>query len=408
MQKRYGLVGEKLPHSFSKQIHEILWVEKYDLIELKRDEVEAFFRKKDFGGVNVTIPYKKTAMDCCDVVDENAKKIGCVNTVVNKNGVLYGYNTDYDGFICCVGREGIGFFEQNVLILGTGATSKTVCAAVKACGAKSVKFVSRNGEINYENIYEYTDTQVIINTTPVGMFPDIDGQSVDLSRFENLVSYVDVVYNPLRTRMYQQAKSLNKQCCCGLAMLVGQAVYAARHFSEKPIDNLAIERTLAKLLPSRTNIVLTGMPGCGKSTIGKLLAEKLGRKVYDSDELIEKNAGMPIPEIFEKYGEAHFRDLEAKAILELSKLNGVIISTGGGAVMREENRLRLSQNGRVYFIKRDIERLARGGRPLSTGLDALNEMYSKREPVYTAFADVIVENNGQLEDAAQRIWSEFI
>ena len=191
-------------------------------------------------------------------------------------------------------------------------------------------------------------------------------------------------------------------------MLVGQAVYAARHFSEKEIDNLAIERTLSKLLPSRTNIVLTGMPGCGKSTIGKLLSEKLDRKVYDSDELIVKNAGMSIPEIFEKYNEAHFRELEAQAISELSKMNGIIISTGGGAVMREENRLRLSQNGRVYFIKRDLEHLARGGRPLSTGLDALREMYAKREPVYTGLAEVIVDNNGQIEQSAQRIWSEFI
>ncbi len=408
MSNRYGLVGEHLPHSFSKEIHESLWAQKYDLIELQRYEVEAFFEKRDFCGVNVTIPYKKTAMDCCDVVDETAKRIGCVNTVVNKDGVLYGYNTDYDGFICCVGREGIGFFEQNVLILGSGATSKTVCAAVIACGAKSVKFVSRNGELNYENIYEYTDTHAIINTTPVGMYPDIDGVSVDLSRFPNLVSFVDVVYNPLRTRMYQQAKSLKKQCCCGLAMLVGQAVCAARHFSNKEIDRLAIEKTLSKLLPSRTNIVLIGMPGCGKSTIGKLIAKKLNREVYDSDALIEKNAGMPIPEIFKKYGEAYFRELEEQAILELSKMNGIIISTGGGAVLRKENRLRLSQNGRIYFIKRDIERLARGGRPLSTGLEALKEMYENREPVYTAFADATIDNNGQIEESAQRIWSEFI
>ena len=403
-----GLLGRKLGHSYSPQIHAYLGDYSYELFEKEPNEIGDFLKNGDFTAINVTIPYKKDVIPFCDELSPRAIAMGAVNTIVRRpDGSLIGHNTDHFGFSSMVERCGLKPAGKKVLVLGSGGASNTAVRVMAEMGA-NVVIISRRGENNYSNLYLHTDASIIVNATPVGMYPDIDGASVDLSRFPNLVSFVDVVYNPLRTRMYQQAKSIKKQCCCGLAMLVGQAVYAARHFSEKEIDNLAIERTLSKLLPSRTNIVLTGMPGCGKSTIGKLLSEKLDRKVYDSDELIVKNAGMSIPEIFEKYNEAHFRELEAQAISELSKMNGIIISTGGGAVMREENRLSLSQNGRVYFIKRELEHLARGGRPLSTGLDALREMYAKREPVYTGLADVIVDNNGQIEQSAQRIWSEFI
>lgn len=408
MDLRFGLIGEKLPHSFSKEIHESLWAESYELIELKKEEVEDFFNKKEFSGVNVTIPYKETAMNCCDVVDENAKKIGCVNTVINKNGVLYGYNTDYNGFKDCVARENISFENKSVLILGSGATSKTVYVAVNDMGAGSVSFASRKGKINYENVYEKCNPQVIVNTTPVGMYPETDGQLLDLSRFANLEAYADVVYNPLKTKTYLQAKDLGLKCCCGLAMLVGQAVSAAEYFTDSQIAKEKAGEILEKITKSRTNIVLTGMPGCGKSTVGRIIAKKLSRKVFDSDELIEQKAGLSIPEIFEKYGEAYFRSLETQVIAELSKKNGIIISTGGGVPLKEENRQRLSQNGRIYFIKRDLNNLARGGRPLSKDINALEQMYKVRKPVYSAFADITVENNNTSEQCAQQIWSDFI
>ncbi len=408
MDLRFGLIGEKLPHSFSKEIHESLWAESYELIELKKEEVEDFFNKKEFSGVNVTIPYKETAMNCCDVVDENAKKIGCVNTVINKNGVLYGYNTDYNGFKDCVARENISFENKSVLILGSGATSKTVYVAVNDMGAGSVSFASRKGKINYENVYEKCSPQVIVNTTPVGMYPETDGQFIDLSRFSNLEAYADVVYNPLKTKTYLQAKDLGLKCCCGLAMLVGQAVSAAEYFTDSQIAKEKAGEILEKITKSRTNIVLTGMPGCGKSTVGRIIAKKLSRKVFDSDELIEQKAGLSIPEMFEKYGEAYFRSLETQVIAELSKKNGIIISTGGGVPLKEENRQRLSQNGRIYFIKRDLNNLARGGRPLSKDINALEQMYKVRKPVYSAFADITVENNNTSEQCAQQIWSDFI
>ncbi len=404
----YGLIGKSLPHSFSPLIHKSLWGADYSLCELSEKGVSDFFESRDFKGVNVTIPYKKTAFDMCDVLSENAKNIGSVNTVINKNGILYGYNTDFQGLLYSLKRSGISLENKKVVILGSGATSKTAYAAAEYLNAASVSVVSRNGILNYRNVYELTDTEIIINTTPVGMYPDNDRCLVDLSKFKKLKGVMDVVYNPLRTRLISDAKNLGLKTADGLSMLAAQGVYAAKLFTGNDFTEDDIEKQIGLLYDICENIVLIGMPGCGKTSVGSLIAKKTGRRFYDIDAEIEKREGKTVPEIFKENGEEYFRNIEAQTVRDVSKNTGCVIATGGGCVLNPENILRLKQNGRVFLIERDISLLPLTGRPLSKDFFALKDMENKRLPLYRGAADEIVKNNGgDFTVCAERIWEKY-
>ena len=404
----YHVIGEKLAHSHSPAIHKLLGNRAYSVLELPRDELAAYFAARDFDGVNVTIPYKEAVMPLCDFLDGAAVTIGAVNTVVNLGGKLFGCNTDFDGFIFMCNRARIDFSGKNVLILGSGGTSKTAAAAARKMGAAKIQKVSRTGQINYENVYTAAkDTQIVVNTTPVGMYPRVDECPIELSRFENLCGVVDVVYNPLRTRLVLEAQRLHIPATGGLAMLVAQAAFADRVFRGKTHSGDEIVRVTAQMRRRLTNIVLIGMPGCGKSTVGKILAHETGRALFDLDRKIAGRAGMPIPEIFEKQGERAFRDLETEMTKEIAANCGVIIACGGGTVLRPENREALAQNGCILYIKRKTEELARGGRPLSAGDGALEALYEQRHTIYEDFADITVPESPSVGAAAMAALDAF-
>ena len=402
----YGLIGERLGHSFSTPIHEALWAEEYRLLPMDRDALDRFLQEKDFDGVNVTIPYKQTVLPYCDEIDEKAQAIGCVNTIVNRNGRLIGYNTDFDGAAYCLGRAGISLGGKSVLILGSGSTSLTLQAVAQAQGAAEVRRVSRQGALTYDNAHLLTAPQVILNATPVGMYPNVEGRPVDLRRFPTVEAVGDVVYNPLHTDLVLQAEELGLRCCGGLAMLVAQAVYAARHFCGRDFTDDETEAVIRRMERDKQNIVLVGMPGCGKSTVGRLLAELSGKTLVDLDEEIVRRAGKPIPAIFADGGEEAFRALEHTVLSEISAEGGQIIATGGGAVLKPENRRALRRNGRVYFLRRPLDQLPTEGRPLSQTGD-LEAMYRLRLPLYEETAHAAVSNDGTPEETAQEIWRDF-
>jgi len=400
----YGLVGEKLPHSFSPYIHKKLWAENYELIELNKADAPAFFQNRNFKGLNITIPYKELAKKMCDMVEDDADRIGCVNTVVNVGGMLYGANTDYLGLKYCLFRADIHIKDKNVLILGTGATSKTADILAYDMEAKTIEKVSRNGELNYENIYEKQETQIIINTTPVGMYPNIGESLVDLSRFQNLEAVVDVIYNPLKTKLVSDAQKLGIKATNGLPMLVAQAVFSAKYFAKKEFGRAEIESLISDLQRDRQNIVLIGMPGSGKTTIGREVAKNLNREFLDIDALIEEKEKMSIPDIFKKYGEEYFRSLETEIIKNIAGETGCVISCGGGAVLCEKNVDCLKMNGKLYHITRDIDKLPTNNRPLSVNLE---EMAMKRLPIYENCADVTVNNNDSIEKAVEELMEKL-
>ena len=404
----YGLIGERLSHSYSKLIHNRLGDYGYELYSIAPGELDGFMRARAFKGLNVTIPYKKAVIPYCDELSDAARRIGSVNTlVVRGDGSLYGHNTDYDGFIYAVRSANINFTGKKVLVLGSGGTSMTAHAAAAALGAGDVVTVSRTGEVNYENVYELSDAGIVVNTTPVGMYPKNGEAALDLSRFPALSGVVDVVYNPLRTALLLKAEELNIPRVCGLPMLVAQAKAAAELFLSKKIDDREIDRIYKSLLGSITNIVLVGMPGSGKTSIGRAVAESLGRSFVDTDELVSKRAGLSISDIFAKYGEAYFRKLESEVVSEAGKEKGLVIATGGGAVMSRDNRDALRQNGRVYHITRPLEALSTDGRPLSSSLGAVRAIFAEREPVYAALADTSASNAGSIIQAAVLITEDF-
>ncbi len=392
--KQYGLIGKKLTHSFSKEIHNKLADYPYDLIELAEDEIEPFFQKKKFVAVNVTIPYKETVIPFLDEVSDVAKRIGAVNTVVQKDGKLYGYNTDYYGMKALIEKIGIGFQQKKVLILGTGGTSKTANVLAKDLGASEILTVSRNekdGVITYpEAIESHLDANIIINTTPSGMYPDCEGKPMDISTFASLEGVVDAVYNPLRTNLVADAKRKGIKAEGGLYMLVMQAVAAAEKFSDTKIEQTIADQVFASVLASKENIVLTGMPGSGKSTVGNLL--KLDDfQFVDTDKEIEKRCGCPIKELIATRGEPYFRDLETEVIFDISQKSSCIIATGGGTILREENVNCLKRNGKLFFLNADFKRLqATSDRPLSDTYEKLQKLYDERIEIYKASADVIV------------------
>jgi len=405
---KYGLLGEKLSHSFSPRIHSLLGCEDYGLLEVPRDELDAFMTQRKFEAINVTIPYKKDVMPYLHWIDEAALEIGCVNTIVNRGGKLYGWNTDFSGFLYMADKAGIDFCGKKVLILGSGGTSLTAAAAAKSRGVGEIICVSRKGEVNYENLSSLCgDADIIINTTPLGMYPNTGKAAVDLRDFPKLIGVLDAVYNPLKTALILQAEELGIACSGGLPMLVTQAVFAEEHFFDKKFSPEIYEDILHIIDGEKRSIILMGMPGCGKSTLGKALAEITKRQFFDTDELIEQKAGCSIPDIFAQKGEAAFRDMESEIIAEVCREGGSIISLGGGAILREENRAAIKQNGFIVYITRDIFTLPTDGRPLSKDKNALAEMFKIRHPIYKSCADCLCINDGTIEELAQDVLKKF-
>ena len=404
----YGLIGARLGHSYSKIIHEMLCGYRYDLCPLPTEaDARAFLEKRAFKAITVTLPYKRLVMEYCSFIDPRAKAIGAVNTVVNKNGLLYGYNTDYMGFAYLCDAHGVDFAGRTVLILGTGGTHNTTSAVARDKGAAKVLTDSRHpdpetGELSYAEAVR-SGAQIVINTTPAGMYPNVGVCNLDVAAMPGLEAVVDVVYNPDKTELILRAEEAGVPVAVGgLEMLVAQAVYAAEYFLDRKFEDAPAEirRITAALRRDTLNIALIGMPSSGKTTLGKLLAKQLGRTFVDLDDAIVKADGRSIPDIFAAEGEDGFRAKETEQTARFGKENRQLLSCGGGVVKRPENLRALHQNGVVLFIDRPVEALAVGGRrPLSSSMAALRTMEAQRRPLYRAAADAVVPNTGTLEDA---------
>ena len=405
--KLYGLLGRKLGHSYSVPIHRELGNDDYRLIELEPEQLADFFQRGDIGGLNVTIPYKREVMKYCHVLSPEAQAIGSVNTIVRKDdGKLYGYNTDAYGFEFQIQMSGIDFKGQKTVIFGSGGASLTAQAVAKKLGASEVVVISRSGENNYENLSLHSDAAIVVNATPVGMYPDVGKSPADLRIFSNCRGALDLIFNPARTAFLIQASELGIPNTNGLSMLVAQAKAAEELFFDRKISDSENLRIYEKLRGETENIVLIGMPGSGKSSVGAALSALTGRELIDVDIEIEKTAGCKIADIFAKSGEESFRRLEREAIAQAGLKNGKIIAAGGGVIKDERNYSPLHQNGRIYHLERDLALLPRAGRPLSIGAD-LNALYRERLPAYQRFRDMVVDNNHTIMDAAEEIRKEF-
>lgn len=404
---RCALIGEKLSHSYSRLIHKKFGMYSYDLVELPPDNLKEFVEHGGYDAFNVTIPYKSAIIPYIDKVETLAMQIGAINTVCRLGGKTYGYNTDILGMAYMLKRAGIALGGKHVMILGSGGTGKTAEMLAKKNGAASITVVSRSGSVNYKNFYELQQTQIIINTTPVGMYPYSDISLADLSKFRNLEAVADVIYNPMRTRLMLQARELNLKYAGGLYMLVAQAKYSMDIFVKNRHPDEIIEQVYKYLLSRIINIVLVGMPGSGKTSIGKAVARRERRRYVDSDAEIVASEGRAITEIFAEKGEEYFRKKEKQTLFLLGSQNGMVISTGGGAVLDRENYYSLKANGRIYYLEREITDLATRGRPLSTGTEALKKLLEQREPLYKAFADVTVENDGDFFSCVDKILEDI-
>ncbi len=398
----YGLIGEKLGHSFSKQIHGSIDDYDYILREIPRDEVEGFMKKRDFKGINVTIPYKETVIPMLDEIDETAREIGAVNTVVNRNGKLTGYNTDVDGMTAMILREGMELKGSKVLILGTGGTSKTARYVAGKLGAETVLRVSRSPKddcITYEQAYnEHSDADFIINTTPVGMYPDTLKCPVDIERFKDLSGVVDAIFHPLRSNLVLEAQARGIKACGGLYMLAAQAVYARTRFLDlKETDVNLIKKAYNEVLAKVRNVIMIGMPSCGKSTVGRALSGKTGAEFKDTDDVITKRIGCTISDFFKEKGESEFRRIESEVISELTGTGGRIIATGGGAVLNPENVRALKRDGILIFLDRKIDNLTpTADRPLLQNREMLEKLFRERYDIYKAAADVTIDANNSI------------
>nr|MBQ4453820.1 shikimate kinase [Clostridia bacterium] len=399
----FGLLGEKLGHSFSPRIHAELGDYAYSLFEVAKEDLPRFMTEKDFDGINVTIPYKKAVMPFLDEISKKAESIGCVNTVKKReDGTLYGDNTDYDGFMYLIKGLGVDITGKKAIVLGSGGASLTARTVLKEAGAGEIRIISRSGEDNYENISRNQDAEIIVNTTPVGMYPGNGESLIDLSMFRDLKGVIDVIYNPLRTKLILDAMDLGIPCINGLPMLVAQAKRASEIFQDTTIPDSEVERILSKMIFETENIILIGMPGSGKSSVGKNLASMLGREQIDCDRELVERAGMSIPEFFSRFGEGEFRILETEILKELSKKTGKIISTGGGVVTRAENRDLLRQNGTVVFIDRPLNELSVKGRPISLSRP-LEELAEERMDSYISWSGFRVSCEGARNKAEEII-----
>lgn len=392
----YGCIGEKLTHSFSKIIHSKIADYNYELKEIEAQDLDSFMKAADFKAINVTIPYKQAVIPYLYEISDTARKIGAVNTVVNRNGKLYGYNTDYEGMRALITRQGADFVGKKVLVLGSGGTSKTAAAVAESLGATEVYRVSRNGNdgaVTYDYaLSKHIDAQAIINTTPVGMYPNIGESAVDLSLFKNLESVTDAVYNPLSSALVTKAREMGINAAGGLYMLVAQAVFACEKFTEKSIPTGVTDSVYKEIMFDKKNIVLIGMPGCGKTTIGKAVAKEMNKDFIDTDDEIVIKTGMSVPDIFEKFGEKKFREIEAEVIKEVSARQSAVIATGGGAVLNPENVSLLKENGLIVFIDRPIDDLVTtDDRPLSSNRQLLEKRFEERYGIYKSSAQAEIK-----------------
>ena len=400
---RCGLLGEHLRHSYSPSIHAMLGEYAYRLYEIPPEELDRFVREEPFDGLNVTIPYKKAVVPYCAALSDTARALGSVNTLVRRSdGALYGDNTDAFGFETLLRTAALDPAGKKALVLGSGGASVTVCHVLRTLGAREVVVISRTGENNYVNLEKHADAELLVNATPVGTYPGNGASPVDLTRLPRLTGAADLIYNPKRTALLLQAEALGIPCTGGLTMLAAQALRSSELFQGRTLDPARIPAIVGELERSMRNIILIGMPGSGKTTVAEALARALGRPMSDADALVEKTAGETIPAIFARGGEELFRQFETAALAQLGKQSGLILATGGGCVTREENYPLLRQNGTVFWLRRDPERLSREGRPLSEGAD-LRAMYTQREPMYRRFADHIIDNNGPVADTVARI-----
>ena len=409
----YGLIGEHLPHSFSPEIHRHIGDYEYEIKELAPKELADFIKNRDFKAINVTIPYKQAVIPLLDEIDDAAKAIGAVNTIVNRGGRLFGYNTDFGGLKALIEKTGICVFGKKCLILGNGGTSHTAEAVLKNLGAQTVLktdiIPGKDVITNEEAVLKHSDAQILINTTPCGMFPRLSGMAADPADFPNLEGAIDVVYNPLQTDFVQKAESLGIKAEGGLYMLVMQAILAAEHFFDKKIPPEKAKAIYLDILRMKKNIVLIGMPGCGKTTVGTYLSKELGMPFFDSDKLITEKSGREISDIFAKEGEAFFRKLESEAIFELSGKTGSIIATGGGAVLDAENIRNLSKNGRIFFMDRPLADLVpTADRPTASTAEAIKKRYEERYPIYKNSADIIIKANCGIAEVAEKIKEDFL
>lgn len=409
----YGLIGEKLGHSFSREIHAKIASYPYQLVELAPQELNRFMKKRKFTAINVTIPYKQAVIPYLDEIDENARRIGAVNTIVKRVGRLYGYNTDYSGASALLRHAGIELQGRHVMILGTGGTSHTLRCVASDLGADRITLVSRHpaeGEIGYDELPAYSGSvQVLINTTPVGMFPHTDGRPVNLEDFPALEGVADVIYNPLRTPLIRQAQARGLKAEGGLYMLAAQAVYASALFRNIEIAEEVVEKTFLAVLREKENIVLIGMPSSGKSTVGKELAEKIGRPLLDTDREIVRQCGKTISRIFAEDGETFFREREREVTARLSDRQGIVIATGGGIILNEQNLDALRANGRIYFLDRPLEQLmASDDRPLASDRAALEKRYAERYDRYLAAADKIIDASGSVRSNTWQILEDYL
>lgn len=405
----YGLIGEKLGHSYSQMIHARLADYRYELKEVAPERLDAFIEARNFRGLNVTIPYKQAVMKHCAELSPEAMEVGSVNTlIVRPDGSLYGHNTDIDGFIYMLRRGEIDPAGAKAVILGSGGTSLTARAALTRLGAREIVTVSRKGPVDYAALYaEHADAEILVNATPVGMYPKNGVSPVELDRLPNVRGVADVIYNPEKTALILAARAKGIPAVSGLSMLVAQAREAAELFAGRAIPAGRVEDIVSEIGAQTLNLILVGMPGCGKTTLGQAVAAALHREFVDCDAEIVRRAGKSIPEIFAQDGEGAFRALESGVMADVCRGHGLVISTGGGAVLRAENRDAMRQNGRVCLIRRALALLPRDGRPLSASEDAVARLWEARRAAYETAADFPVENDGTVEEAAEKIREGF-